>query len=153
VPATIRSGHGAVGDRLQRGHALDGQRRGARAVDAGAHRGEHRAEVDDLRLARGVVDDRRPSASTGGHDQVPRWPRPRGSPARCWCPSAAGGGDQKPCSLGWWRRAAPGPEMCMFQPARADRVTAGQRPPLAEPHGRRAGPATLIEARILRTRS
>ena len=49
----------AVLDGVQRLDALDGDGGRAAAVDARAHRVEEVDEVDDLGLARGVLDDRR----------------------------------------------------------------------------------------------
>ena len=57
--------------RGEAGDAVDGERRGAGAVDLRAHPLQHRAEVDDLGLARGVVDDRGALGEHGGQLQSP----------------------------------------------------------------------------------
>ncbi len=51
-------------------HALDVQARSARTGDPRPHRGEHAADVDDVGLARGVVDHRGALGQYGGHQQV-----------------------------------------------------------------------------------
>ena len=122
-------GHGRVGDRRERVDALDGDRRGAGAVDAGAHGDEHRAEVDDLRLAGGVVDDRGALGQHRRHDQVLGGPdrrevqpdRRAGQPGR---------GGHEEAVLADDRGAQPlQPGDVHVQAAGADGVAAGQRHP------------------------
>ena len=50
--------------------ALDLQRLGADAVDLRAHCDEAVAQVDDLRLARGILDPARSLRGDGGHDDI-----------------------------------------------------------------------------------
>ena len=52
----MRSGSTRVRGAVQPVDALDAQRRGADAVDLGAHLDEAIGDVADLRLARGVLD-------------------------------------------------------------------------------------------------
>jgi hypothetical protein len=64
-----------VGDDLMRravevGHALDGEGRGALALDPRAHRAQAAGEVDDLGLARGVADLGRALRQRRGHERV-----------------------------------------------------------------------------------
>ena len=70
VPATMRSGTCRGSSGAEPVDALDGQGRGADAVDLGAHLLQHLAEVDDLRLARRVVDDRGARGEDRGHQDV-----------------------------------------------------------------------------------
>jgi hypothetical protein len=70
VPGDDAVGHGLVLDRLEPVDALDLQRARADAGQARAHLREHRAQVDDLRLARGVVDHRRALGERRRHEQV-----------------------------------------------------------------------------------
>jgi hypothetical protein len=63
-----------VADRSQRSpfDAVDHDARRSDAADVGTHLDEHVAHVDDLGLARGVVDGRRPVGEHGGGDDVLR---------------------------------------------------------------------------------
>ena len=71
-----------VPHRAQRGHPLDVQGGGAGAGDPGAHRGQHRADVDDLRLPGGVVDHAWRPGPAPPPSPGSRWRRRWGSPAR-----------------------------------------------------------------------
>src|ERR1700694_3681121 len=55
---------------IQPRHAHDRHRRRARALDLGTHLIQHRAEVDDVRLACGVVNRRNTLGQYGGHPDV-----------------------------------------------------------------------------------
>ena len=56
--------------RVQLIDALDGDDAGAGTVDDGAHLVEHRRQVDDFRLAGGVLDDGRALGERRGHQDV-----------------------------------------------------------------------------------
>ena len=60
----------AVDGAMQAGHAVDADLRRAGALDPRPHRVQAAREIDDLRLARGVLEDRLPLGQRGGHHQV-----------------------------------------------------------------------------------
>ena len=69
-PGLDAVGHDRVRGAVQRAHALDGDAVGAGAADARAHRDEAAREVDDLRLARGVLEHRGAVRERRRHQQV-----------------------------------------------------------------------------------
>ena len=145
--------------RREPGHAVHRQRRGRDALDLGAHLGEHLAQVDDLRLARDVVDDRRtrrraPRPSAGSRSR-----RRSGSPAT-GSRRAAGrrtSATTKPCSMRTSAPSSVSPVMCMSSPrepmlsppgsatcARPQRATSGP-----EHADRGAQPAHQVVGRLV----
>ena len=70
VPATIRSGTVRCVAGMQRVDAVDLSVDVPTPPISRAHLHEHLAQVDDLRLAGGVVDDRRALGEDGGHQDV-----------------------------------------------------------------------------------
>ena len=129
------------------------QRRRAGAVDLGAHRGEHLADVDDLRLAGRVVDLRDALGQHGRHQQVLGGADAREvQPDRRAAQPARRGGDDEAVLAGDLG-AHPGQAGDVHvQAARADRVAArvghphvpaaGQQRP--EHADRRAQPADQV---------
>jgi hypothetical protein len=152
VPATIRSGTVvySTGERASTPSTVMVGR--ARALDAGTHRASivHRSTISGSRaalsttvvpLARTAAITRFSVAPTDGKSSQIEVPVSRGAVAT-----------RKPCSLDD-RRAEPLQAGDVHvEPAGADRVASGQRH-LGEPQRATSGPSTLIEARILRTRS
>src|SRR5207237_9277458 len=65
-------GDDTVGRAAQLGYALDLQYVGANPLDAGPHLAQKKCQVDDVRLAGGVVDGGDAVGSGGRHHQVLR---------------------------------------------------------------------------------
>ncbi len=70
VPAAIRSGTTRCATGVQRLDPVDDEGRAADPLDLGPHLDQHPGDVDDLRLAGGVVDHRRPAGQHGRHQDV-----------------------------------------------------------------------------------
>ena len=120
-------GHGGVLDGVEPLDTLDLQGRGGDAVDAGTHRDQHLAQVDDLGLAGHVVDDGGALRHHRCHHQVLGRPDRREVEPQVGSAQAAGHlGDDLPVLDAYDGTELLQPEDVHVQAPRADRVTTGQ---------------------------
>ena len=128
-------GHHFVGRAVQPGHPVDRQLGRADAFDLGAHRLQQVAQVDDLGLARGIVEHAAARPEHRVHDRVLGRPDRDDRKAEPAAGQAAVRRDRADVARGEFDMGAERLQRLQVQVDRpiADRATAGQR------HGRLAG--------------